>query len=62
MDILPEYREKLLAYGWAWTVLAPVVPFVALYDSLAAIFRRQIKWRGSRYRLISPQETRVLPH
>jgi ceramide glucosyltransferase len=62
MDILPEYREKLLAYGWAWTVLAPVVPFLSLYDSFAAIFRRQIKWRGHRYRLISPRETRVLPH
>ena len=28
MDLLPEWRDTLLAYAWAWTLLAPIVPFV----------------------------------
>ncbi len=60
LDLLPEHRQKLLTYAWAWTLLPPVVPFVALYASVAAAYRRQITWRGKRYRLISEQETRVL--
>jgi len=60
MDLLPEHRQRLLAYAWAWTMLAPVVPFLALYDSIVAIFRRQISWRGHRYHLTSAGETRVV--
>jgi ceramide glucosyltransferase len=60
LDVLPEWRETLLAYGWAWTLLAPLVPFVFLYNSLVAAFSRKITWRGIRYELISPQKTRIL--
>ena len=38
LDLLPEWREKLLAYGWAWTLLAPLVPFVYLYNTFVAAF------------------------
>ena len=60
IDLLPEWREKLLTYGWAWTLLAPLVPFLYLYNSLVAAFTRRITWRGIRYELISPQQTRIL--
>jgi hypothetical protein len=61
LDLLPEWREKLLAYGWAWTLLAPLVPFVYLYNTIVAALTRTITWRGIRYELISPRQTRILP-
>jgi len=60
IDLLPEWREQLLAYGWAYTLLAPVVPFFSLYNTLVAAFRRKIVWRGTRYELLSQSRTRIL--
>lgn len=60
VELLPEHRQRLMADAWAWTVLAPIVPFAALYGAIVAAFRRQITWRGRRYDLISAHETRVL--
>jgi hypothetical protein len=58
LDLLPEWRDTLLAYAWAWTLLAPVVPFVYLYNAAVAAFSRKICWRGIRYELISARQTR----
>jgi ceramide glucosyltransferase len=60
MDLLPEWRDTILAYSWAWTLLAPIVPFVYLYNSLVAAFSRRIRWRGIRYELVSARQTRLL--
>jgi ceramide glucosyltransferase len=60
IDLLPEWRLQLLKYAWAWTLLAPLVPFVYLYNSLVAAFNRKITWRGIRYELVSPRQTRIL--
>ncbi len=60
LELLPEHRQMLLANAWAWTLLPPAVPFVALYGSVVSAFRRRIAWRGRRYDLISARETRVL--
>ena len=60
LELLPELREQLLKEGWVWVLLAPVVPFVYLYNSLAAIFTRKISWRGIRYELVSPSRTRII--
>jgi ceramide glucosyltransferase len=61
LDLLPEWRQELLTYGWAWTLLAPLVPFVYLYNTIVAALTRTISWRGIRYELISPRQTRILP-
>lgn len=58
MELLPEWRDTLLAYAWAWTLLAPIVPFVYLYNSAVAAFSRRIRWRGIRYELVSAHQTR----
>jgi ceramide glucosyltransferase len=60
MELLPEWRDTLLAYAWAWTLLAPIVPFVYLYNSAVAAFSRRIRWRGVRYELVSPCQTRLI--
>ena len=60
MEVLPEWRSKLLADGWIWTFLAAATPFLALWNTLVALFTRQIRWRGVRYQLLSPGQTRIL--
>lgn len=60
LDLLPEWRTQLLAYGWSYTLLAPLAPFFALYNTIVAAFRRKIVWRGTRYELLSESRTRIL--
>jgi cellulose synthase/poly-beta-1,6-N-acetylglucosamine synthase-like glycosyltransferase len=62
VELLPDIRARILDEGWIWVLLAPIVPFVYLYNSLVALFTRKITWRGNRYELISPFRTRILPH
>jgi cellulose synthase/poly-beta-1,6-N-acetylglucosamine synthase-like glycosyltransferase len=60
MEVLPDWKTKLLADGWIWTFLAAVAPFLALWNTLVALFSRQIRWREIRYELLSPGQTRIL--
>ncbi len=60
LELLPDIRVRLLDEGWIWVLLAPIVPFVYLYNSFVALFTRKITWRGIRYELISPSRTRVI--
>ncbi len=60
MELLPEWKSKLLADGWIWTFLAALVPFLSLWNTLVALFTRRIRWRGVRYELVSPSQTRIL--
>jgi ceramide glucosyltransferase len=60
MEVLPEWKAKLLADGWIWTFLAALAPFLGLWNSLVALFTRRIRWRGIRYELRSPGQTRIL--
>lgn len=60
LDLLPDWRQKLLVDAWAWTLLAPLVPFVYFYNSIVAAVSRKITWRGTRYELVSAVRTRIL--
>jgi cellulose synthase/poly-beta-1,6-N-acetylglucosamine synthase-like glycosyltransferase len=60
LDLLPEWRDTLLSYAWAWTLLAPLVPFMYLYNAVVAAFSRTIRWRGIRYQLVSARQTRQI--
>lgn len=60
MEILPAWKSKLLAESWVWTLLAAAVPFLALWNTAVALFSRKIRWRGIRYLLLSPGQTRIL--
>jgi ceramide glucosyltransferase len=60
LDLMPEWQKELLRYGWAWTLLAPLVPFLSLYNAIVAGFCRTITWRGTRYELISARQTQIL--
>ncbi|HET6143571.1 MAG TPA: glycosyltransferase [Candidatus Acidoferrales bacterium] len=60
VELLPEWKTKLLADGWIWTFLAAIAPAIGLWNTFAALFSRQIRWRGVRYELLSPGQTRIL--
>lgn len=60
IEILPEWKSKLLADSWIWTFLAALAPFLALWNTVVAAFTRRIRWRGIRYQLLSPGQTRIL--
>jgi hypothetical protein len=60
MELLPEWKSRLLAEGWIWTFLAALTPFLALWNTLVALFSRKIRWRGIRYLLLSPGQTRIV--
>jgi cellulose synthase/poly-beta-1,6-N-acetylglucosamine synthase-like glycosyltransferase len=60
MELLPEWKSRLLADGWIWTFLAALAPFLALWNTLVALFSRKIRWRGIRYQLLSPGQTRIV--
>lgn len=60
MEILPEWKPRLLADGWVWTFLAAIAPFLALWNTVVALFTRRIRWRGIRYELLSPGQTKIL--
>lgn len=58
--LLPDWQQSLIRNGWAWTLLAPLAPFFALYNALVAALNRKIVWRGLRYELLSDTQTRIL--
>jgi hypothetical protein len=60
MEVLPEWKTKLLADGWIWTFLAAIAPLLALWNSIVALIFRKIRWRGIRYELVSPGQTNIL--
>jgi cellulose synthase/poly-beta-1,6-N-acetylglucosamine synthase-like glycosyltransferase len=60
MEILPEWKPRLLADGWVWTFLAALAPFLALWNTVVALFTRRIRWRGIHYELLSPGQTKIL--
>ncbi len=59
-DVLPEWKDRLREWHWAWIGLAPVVPLLFAWNSIYSLTTRQIRWRGIRYELVSPNQTRVL--
>lgn len=59
-ELFPEERETLRRFGSCYWRLAPLVPWVMLWNFIVAGFIRRIEWRGTRYELVSSDEVRVL--
>lgn len=59
-ELLPGWKAKLIKYAWAWTMLMPFVPFLYAVNFAVSAFTRRIVWRGMRYDLVSPTQTRIL--
>jgi len=59
-EVLPEWKAQLHQWGWVWFALAPVVPFLFSWNFISSLLSRRIRWRGIRYELVSPTDTRIL--
>lgn len=56
----PEEAESLEREGGCYWQLAPLVPWVMLYNFLVAGFVRRIEWHGTEYELLSARKVRVV--
>lgn len=59
-ELFPEEAATLARYGARYWQLAPLVPWVMLFNFVVAGFSRRIEWRGTQYELRSMNEVRVL--
>ena len=59
-DAFPEEIPTLRRYGGCYWQLAPLVPWLMLFNFMAAGFVRRIEWSGTVYKLNSAEELQVL--
>jgi cellulose synthase/poly-beta-1,6-N-acetylglucosamine synthase-like glycosyltransferase len=57
---LERYHAQLRADVWAHLLLWPLTSALYLYNALAALFSRRIRWRGITYELKSPHKTAII--
>lgn len=58
--VLKNYENQINKQFRAQNTLWILSPFLFLYNDLAALFSREIVWRGIRYQLNSPQVTSII--
>jgi cellulose synthase/poly-beta-1,6-N-acetylglucosamine synthase-like glycosyltransferase len=59
---LAEYRAAMRRDAFAQLFLWPLASALYLYNALAALLSRRIRWRGITYELKSPKETVIITH
>ncbi|GAC1634533.1 MAG: hypothetical protein NVS9B14_10730 [Candidatus Acidiferrum sp.] len=59
-DLLPEYKSQINTQSWIYITIGVFIPFLYLVNFFSSLFSRRIRWRGIRYELVSPHETRIL--
>ncbi|MGH9375875.1 MAG: glycosyltransferase [Terriglobia bacterium] len=59
-EIFPSEQALLQRYGSCYWKLAPLLPWVMLWNFCVAIFRRKIEWAGTVYQLRSARELKIL--
>ena len=59
-ELFPEENAALTLYGSRYWQLAPLVPWLMLYNFVLAGFVRRIEWCGTHYILRSSEEVQVI--
>lgn len=59
-EALPALRSEIMGQAGVYVVLGVFVPFLYLANIAHSLVSRKIRWRGMVYRLVSPQETKIL--
>jgi cellulose synthase/poly-beta-1,6-N-acetylglucosamine synthase-like glycosyltransferase len=59
-EALPAYRSQIMAQAWIYILLPAVLPFLFLANFVNSLITREIRWRGARYELLSPEQTRII--
>jgi ceramide glucosyltransferase len=59
-EMLPTLKSQVQQQSWIHLLLGAGIPYLYVINFLASAVTRTIRWRGIRYELISPQQTRIL--
>jgi ceramide glucosyltransferase len=59
-EMFPEEKDALRRYGACYWQLAPLVPWIMLFNFVSAAFLRRIEWRGTVYELKSVHKLKVI--
>lgn len=59
-EMLPALKSQIQQQSWIHLLLGVWVPYLYATNFMASAMTRTIRWRGIRYELISPQQTRIL--
>jgi ceramide glucosyltransferase len=62
IELLPAGRVQIMGQVWIYVILAVFIPFLYLANFFSSLITRKTRWRGVRYELISPNQTRVLSY
>lgn len=59
-QLIPDYRAQIDQLKWKYFIFTPLASILIMVNSLVSLTTNEITWRGVKYKLISPSETRVL--
>jgi len=59
-EMLPTLKSQIQQQSWIHLLLGVWVPYLYAINFVASATTRTIRWRGIRYELISPQQTRIV--
>ncbi len=59
-DLMRKQRSQVFRNWPIYVFTGPLVAVLTLWGMLSSLFKREIEWRGIRYRMISPRRTVVL--
>ena len=59
-EMLQFLKPQVQQQAWVHLVLGVWVPLLYAANFIASALTRTIRWRGIRYELISPQQTRIV--
>ncbi len=59
-EMLPSLKSQVQQQSWIHLLLGVGIPYLFAINFLASAVTRTIRWRGIRYELVSPQQTRIL--
>ena len=59
-NLMPGLRSQVIRHWSIYVFSGPLVAILTLWGMLGSLVKREIEWRGIRYRMISPRQTVVL--
>jgi ceramide glucosyltransferase len=59
-EALPAARPQITGHAWIYVLLTVLIPFLYLMNFVNSLATRKIRWRGVKYELVSPNQTRIL--
>jgi ceramide glucosyltransferase len=59
-EALQPLKSQIQSQSWVHLVLGTIIPYLYSVNFVSSLVTRTIRWRGIRYELVSPQQTRIV--